>query len=252
MFENFLSTLDKTVKLQTIPVATKFIKESSQIEGIKIRLKNKKINICQQIAYSRYYGWSTYVEGNYSYCVLGASNCGLISTPERVIEGKVNCSIYQKDINAAKKMQECMPRVKERFTGFLTYPLTKPIENIITDVIVIYANTAQTMRFLQAFLYHEGGEFVMKSSGDAGVCSRCVVEAYLTNEPKIEIPCLGDRRFAMAQDFELAIGIPYKKLDKVIEGLLETHKAGIRYPIPFDMKEHCELPKEYTTLENDA
>ncbi|KAA0258224.1 hypothetical protein FHQ18_07475 [Deferribacter autotrophicus] len=251
MFETFLKTLEKTVKPLTLPVATKFIKDGSLLTDAKIKLKNRKIAICQQIAYSRYYGWSTYVEGHYSYCVLGASNCGLIKTPERVLEGHVNCSIYQKDLDAAKSMQASMPRVKERFQGFLTYPLTRPVEGIEPDVIVVYVNTAQAMRFVQAFLYHRGGEFIIKSSGDAGVCSRCVVEAFNTKEPKIEIPCLGDRRFAMTQDFELAVGIPYVKIDEVIEGLEATHKAGIRYPIPFDLKEECSLPKDYTTFETD-
>ncbi|MGA1846622.1 DUF169 domain-containing protein [Deferribacter abyssi] len=247
MFETFLKTLHKTVNPHTFPVATKFIKDYNILKNVKIRLKNKKLAVCQQIAYSRYYGWSTYVEGDYSYCVLGACNCGLIKPPKRVLEGEVNCSVYQKDLEAAKNMQTLMPRVDESFQGFLTYPLSKPLDGIEPDVIVIYVNTAQAMRFIQAFLYHRGGEFIIKSSGDAGVCSRCVVEAFKTKEPKIEIPCLGDRRFAMAQDFELAVGIPYVKIDEVIEGLEATHKAGIRYPIPFDLKEECSLPKNYTT-----
>ena len=91
----------------------------------------------------------------------------------------------------------------------------------------------------------------MRSSGDAGVCSRGVAEVAISGEPTIEIPCLGDRRFALAQDHELLVGIPAAKLDQVAEALLATHKAGIRYPIPFQIPDACELPPTFITGEED-
>jgi uncharacterized protein (DUF169 family) len=115
----------------------------------------------------------------------------------------------------------------------------------------MYVNSAQAMRFIQAFLYKEGGEFVSKSSGDAGVCSRGVAEVYNTGKPVIEIPCLGDRRFAMAQDFEVIVGFPYAYISELVEGLEATHKNGIRYPVPFQIPELCDLPLSYITNEND-
>lgn len=245
---NLYEKLDKYLKLQTLPVGINFL---TDIPDIKVRVKNKKITVCQQIAYSRYYGWSTLITNKDSYCVLGASCTGLIKTPKRVIEGEVNCNVYQKDIQASKKMQENMPRVTKEFKALLTYPITRPIENIMPDLIVFYCNTAQAMRMVQAFLYEKGGEFNFNSSGDAGVCSRAVAESYIKSKPVIEIPCLGDRRFAMAQDFEVAVGFPYSMKDEVIKGLESTHKAGIRYPIPFQIPDLCDLPKTYTTLPED-
>lgn len=92
----------------------------------------------------------------------------------------------------------------------------------------------------------------MKSSGDAGVCSRAVAQVALTGEPAVEIPCMGDRRFAMAQDHELAVGIPFAWLERTAEGLTATHKAGIRYPIPFQIPSECELPPDYVTSLKDV
>lgn len=246
--KNLYESLNNMLKLQTTPVGVNLLKE---IPNIKVKLKNRKITICQQIAYSRYYGWSTLITKEDSFCVLGASSTGLIKPPKRVIEGEVNCNIYQQDIDSAKKMQEKMPRVSEEIKSVLTYPINRPIEGITPDLIVFYCNTAQAMRMVQAFLYEKGGEFTISSSGDAGVCSRAVAESYLKRKPVIEIPCLGDRRFAMTQDFELAVGFPYSMKEEVIKGLESTHKAGIRYPIPFQISDSCDLPKEYTTLEED-
>ncbi|MBZ4642732.1 MAG: hypothetical protein PWQ25_2036 [Deferribacteres bacterium] len=245
---NLFEELNKYLRLQTIPVGVNLLKE---LPELKVKVKDKKLTVCQQIAYSRYYGWSTIATKEFSYCVLGASCAGLIKTPERVIEGTVNCNIYQKDKDAAKYMQQNMPRINEDIKAVLTYPLNRPIEGIEPDVVVFYCNTAQAMRMVQAFLYEKGGQFDFSSSGDAGVCSRAVAETYIKGKPVIEIPCLGDRRFAMTQDFELAVGFPYKMKDEIINGLKATHKAGIRYPIPFQIPEGCDLPFEYTTQEND-
>lgn len=249
MLAELIKNFNETLKLQTLPVGINLLKAPR--DGLKVKVKNKKITICQQIAYSRYYGWSTLCDKHTSFCVLGASCTGLIKTPARVFKGEVNCGVYQKDSEAAQKMQNLMPRISDEIKGVLTYPINRPIEEIRPDVIVFYCNTAQAMRMVQAFLYHEGGDFNFKSSGDAGVCSRGVAEVYKAQKPVIEIPCLGDRRFAIAQDFEMIVAFPYSYTEKILEGLICTHKAGIRYPIPFQIPENCELPTFFTTSNSD-
>lgn len=122
----------------SMAVGVKIIKDESLIEGVKLRVKDKKINICQQIAYSRYYGWPTYITSAHSFCVLGSACAGLIEPPERVMKGEVNCSVYQKTPEAAVKMQEMMPRLPAGTKGVLTFPLSRPIEGIEPDCAVIY------------------------------------------------------------------------------------------------------------------
>jgi uncharacterized protein (DUF169 family) len=149
-------------------------------------------------------------------------------------------------------MQQQMPRLAPGVAGLLTYPLARPVDGFTPDLVVLYVNSAQAMRLVQAFLYQQGGEFVMRSSGDAGVCSRAVAQVALTDEPAVEIPCLGDRRFAMTQDHELCVGIPASWLERTAVGLAATHKAGIRYPVPFQIPASCDLPPDYITRGDDA
>lgn len=85
-----------------------------------------------------------------------------------------------------------------------------------------------------------------------GICSRTVAQVALTGDPTVEIPCMGDRRFAVAQDHELIVGIPFEWLERAAKGLEATHKAGIRYPIPFQIPSECELPHDYVTSEQDT
>jgi uncharacterized protein (DUF169 family) len=249
--QRFLDVLARTVNPPTQPVGVSFVKDPARLERAKVKVRGKRITVCQQVAYSRYYGWSTWATAADAHCVLGASAAGLVPTPSRVAEGAVNDGVYQQDRAAAARMQASLPRVEARYAGLLTYPAARPVEGFEPDVVVVYGNTAQAMRLVQAFLWREGGEFTMRTSGDAGVCSRGIAQPFLTGEPTIEIPCLGDRRFAMAQDFELLCGIPRAWLDRVAEGLEATHKAGIRYPVPFQIPESCELPPVFTTGEAD-
>ncbi len=248
---SFLEAVKTTVNPATQLVGVNLIGDESAIEGKKIRLQGKRLTICQQIAYSRMYAWSTCCSAETAHCVLGAGCAGLIDAPQRVVNGEVNNGVYQQDQSAAAAMQQEMPRVDSGVAAVVTYPLSRPVEELEPDLVVVYVNTAQAMRFVQAFLYRDGGEFCMKSSGDAGVCSRAVAHVALTDEPTIEIPCLGDRRFAMAQDHELCVGIPASWLERTAEGLQATHKAGIRYPIPFQIPDSCDLPPTFITGEED-
>ena len=249
--ERFLTTVRDTVNPSTQVVGVNLVRDAAVIEGKKIRVRGERLTICQQIAYSRMYAWSTWTDRETSHCVLGAACTGMVAPPPRVLDGSVNTGVYQKDATAAAAMQQRMPRVATGVAGVLTYPLSRPVEGFVPDLVVIYCNTAQAMRFVQAFLYHEGGEFVMRSSGDAGVCSRGVAQVAVTGEPTIEIPCMGDRRFAVAQDHEMIVGIPAGWLERTADGLAATHKAGIRYPVPFQIPSACDLPPVYITGSED-
>lgn len=250
--QKLLSAIKETVNPSGSVVGVNVVRDRESIQGLKIRVTNEPLAICQQVAYSRLYGWSTWCDASTSHCVLGACNCGLIDVPERVSSGQVNEHVYQVDSHAAAAMQANMPRIPKGYSGVLTYAMGRPPGDIAPDLVIAYVNTAQAMRFVQAFLYHQGGEFVMRSSGDAGVCARGVAQVFLEQQPVVEIPCLGDRRFAMTQDHELIVSIPASLGDRVTEGLLATHKAGIRYPIPFQIPSGCELPLDFQTSVDDV
>lgn len=249
--QNFIDVVRETVNPATQPVAVSRVSDAGQLKELKVRVRDHRLAVCQQIAYSRLYGWSTCCDRSSSHCVLGAACVGLIEPPERLLNGSVNCGVYQQDQPAAAKMQRQMPRLSADASAFLTWPLARPLAGVEVQGVVMYVNTAQAMRFIQAFLYHDGGEFEMRSSGDAGVCARGVAQTLRDDQPTIEIPCLGDRRFAMAQDHELIVALPASWLQRTAEGLQATHKAGIRYPVPFQIPDACQLPPAFITADSD-
>jgi len=68
-----------------------------------------------------------------------------------------------------------------------------------------------------------------------GVCADTISNAMLTGDLQIAFPCLGDRRFGMAMDTDLIASIPMGIVNEIIEGMEKTHKAGTRYPIPYQI-----------------
>ena len=48
----------------------------------------------------------------------------------------------------------------------------------------------------------------------------------------------------MVQDDEWIFTIPVNLLDQVIEGLEATHEAGVRYPIPIDVRRAPRFPPQ--------
>ena len=209
-----LTAIEKTIKPAGHVVGVNLLTDAAALAETKVRLSAEPLAVCQQVAYSRLYGWSTWCDAAHSHCVLGAANCGLIETPERVRSGQVNRQVYQKDASAAASMQSHMPRLAPGRAGLLTYAASR-------------------------------------SSGDAGGCARGIAQVLLEEQPVVEVPCLGDRRFAMAQDHEMIVAVPAAWFDATAEGLVETHRAGIRYPIPFQLPAHCDLPEPFQTCDED-
>jgi uncharacterized protein (DUF169 family) len=58
----FLTTVKEIVNPTTQPVGVNLIRDIALIEGLKIKVRGKRLSICQQIAYSRMYSWSTWTD----------------------------------------------------------------------------------------------------------------------------------------------------------------------------------------------
>ncbi len=103
------------------------------------------------------------------------------------------------------------------------------------------------MRLVNAALFRRGGRLQSTTQGRLD-CAELVIQPYLTQEPKVVLPCNGDRVFGMAQDTEVAFGFPWSLADELLEGLEATHRGGVRYPIPVAMRATPVMPERYREL----
>jgi len=109
--------------------------------------------------------------------------------------------------------------------------------------LMVYGNPAQIMRLIQGALYNEGGAVSSSSMGRLGCAT--IITVVNKDECRYVVPGNGDRVFGMTQDYEMAFMIPASKTDAVLDGLANTHKAGVRYPITSFFNFQAAFPPSY-------
>ncbi len=114
-------------------------------------------------------------------------------------------------------------------------------------MILIYGNPAQVMRLVVAALWKRGGKLTSSFEGRAD-CADIIATTLRTGECQVILPCNGDRIFGLTQDDEMAFSIPAARVAEVMEGLRESHKGGIRYPIPTYAQFEPKMPAKYRDL----
>jgi len=241
--------LGRYVRPDTFPVAIRMIKPGEALpEGVKIPSKtmNEKWIICQSIGVARRYGWAIAVGKDDVICPIAAIAFGFHKPNDEYLKGFASLGMYCKDETAATNMEANTWRFEP---GAYDYVCVAPLNRTTFEphVVAVYANSAQVMRLVHASLYKRGGRVVSTTAGRLD-CSEIVIQTLSTNEPKVILPCNGDRVFGMAQDHEMVFAFPWTYAQEIIEGLEGTHKAGTRFPITVAMRDTVTMPKSYQDL----
>lgn len=241
--------LGRYVRPDTFPLAIRMIKPGEALpEGVKVPSKSMGESwiVCQAIGVARRYGWGIAVGKDDVICPLAAIAFGFHKPSEEYLRGCASLGMYCKDEPAATNLEASTWRFEP---GTYDYVCVTPLNRASFEphVIAVYANSAQVMRLVHASLYKRGGR-VVSSSGGRLDCAEIVIQTLTTNEPKVILPCNGDRVFGMAQDHEMAFAFPWAYAPEIIEGLEGTHKGGTRYPVTVAMRDTVTMPKSYQEL----
>jgi len=234
-YQMYGKKFEEILRLASFPIAIKLVKDESEIPSNYKRPKSDlKVQtfICQTFKMVRSYGWTMVMTEEDCACKLARGIYGWDPTTEesKNFGNQFSVGLYAKDLETAKKWQDTVYMLKEKYTGIIISPLTRT--KIEPDVVQIYCNPAQAMRLIQGYLYHEGGVLNFTSAGRGASCHEGVIKTIQTNEPQLVIPGNGDRVWGGAEDSEVMFSIPQSKLELIVDGLETTHKAGLRYPIP--------------------
>jgi uncharacterized protein (DUF169 family) len=242
-------SLSRYVRPDTFPLAIRMIAPGEALpEGVKVPSKSmgEQWIVCQSIGVARRYGWAIAVGKDDVICPLAAIAFGFRKPTEEYLKGCVSVGMYCKDEPAATAMEAGTWHFEP---GAYEYVCIAPLNraNFEPHVIAVYANSAQVMRLVHASLYRRGGRLSSTTGGRLD-CAELIIQTLTANQPKVILPCNGDRVFGMAQDTEMAFAFPWSYASELIEGLEGTHKAGTRYPITVAMRETVTMPKTYQEL----
>ena len=233
-YERIDNQLNKYLRLATFPIGVKLLENSEDLNNVKyLKKPEHKIALCQIFSYARYYGWTMGCTKEDNLCPLAEISLGFEKSNKLFEEGAFFIGRYNETKEAAKKTTSTMPKLTYgQYSAVVAGALSRI--DFKPDLILIWGNSSQIMRIIQGYLWKRGGRITMSTFCD-GVCADTISNAILTGELQVAFPCLGDRRFGLAMDSDLIASIPFAIVEEIIEGMEKTHKAGTRYPIPYQI-----------------
>jgi uncharacterized protein (DUF169 family) len=241
--------LSRYIRPDTFPLGIRMLVPGEPVpDGVRIPTRDVGEHwiVCQSIGISRRYGWSIAVGKEDVICPLASVSFGFRPPNARYDAGEAALGMYCSDLEAAGALEAATWRFETgRYERLCVAPLSKL--SFEPHVVAVYGNSAQVMRLVNAALYARGGR-IESSSGGRLDCAELVIQTMQTDEPKVVLPCNGDRVFGMAQDTEMAFAFPASRATEIVAGLEATHKGGVRFPIPVAMRSTVTMPPKYQEL----
>lgn len=242
--------LEKYLRISTFPLAISLLQREEDIpEGARRtqRALGVRITLCQGVGMARRYGWTVAIGREDCSCPLAKSAFGLEPLLPFYEEGHTCAGMFTATPEAGARTEAETPRLPY---GAYPFVLIGPLARAkrTPDVVLLYGNSAQVMRMVQAALWERGGRLTSGFSGRID-CADEIIAPFESGEPQVILPCNGDRIFGMATDEEMAFSFPYQRAAEVLTGLQQTHAHGVRYPIPTYLRFEAEMPPSYQQLE---
>ncbi len=230
-YQELYNEVMTALRPRTFPFGVKFYNTLTE-RPPKTNRPAHPMNVCQVTALTRYYGRSMYFTLEDMACVIGAVAVGLMEPPENMLSGKIAAMLHA-DLESAKRFTDLVPRIPP---GKVKAVATAPLNELTfePDIVVVYGNTAQAMRIVQAYLWKRGGRVGFTTGGEYSLCADTLADTYTKQDLSLAVPCFGDRKTALAQDDELTVGFPVSLISEILEGLRGTAKTAA-YPTPFDI-----------------
>lgn len=207
-----------------------------------------KTTVCVAMAMTRKYGWTVGLTPEDNFCPVAALFYGWARQPsenEKDLFEFIKAMNYPSSDSALKTMISAAKGFQAqsgRYGGIVFSPLE--LGRIDPDMVMVFCNSAQIMRLVHAATRETGRSLESVFSGRFGACNEGVLQTLKTGQPQVVLPGNGDRVWGMVQDDELLFTIPSNMLEQVAVGLEETHRAGVRYPIPIDVRHAPNFPPQ--------
>lgn len=157
-------------------------------------------------------------------CAGGNRALGLIECSPDHWAGISGCALgLYKDTQVASKVAHDQPICANETYGIIVKPLYMFEKD--PDVVLIFANTRETMRLAQGYTYLHGLDTNIRMTGNQAVCVEATVRPLKNRDMNISLLCSGTRYKAKWGDDELLTGMPFEMVPSIIEGLKGTVNA---------------------------
>jgi uncharacterized protein (DUF169 family) len=219
----FAEIQDKLTALLGIsrnPVGIRLLKEDKDLRESKAVLPKGGLPYCTAV--SKASKDKQYKLGVANmYCTAGASALHIIESNEDRNSGKVyeKLGVYR-DSAVCKSIAANMVYIEEPNAGVEIMPF-KDFEQE-PDIVITIANPKTVMRIVQGYAYHFGQLKNIKMAGMCAICQECTSYPYETGDMNVSMMCSGTRCVGRWGDDELAVGIPFDKFLRILDGIEQT------------------------------
>lgn len=124
------------------------------------------------------------------------------------------------NMGISRKVSKNMVYCEHTLYGIAVMPLEK--YDIEPDVVIIVCNPFNAMRISQGYAYKYGHIENIKFAGMQAICQECTSLPYENDQLNISMLCSGTRMLGRWREDELAVGMPFRYLLDIVEGIKNT------------------------------
>lgn len=217
-FNELSKKLKDILNLNREPVGVKFLSEN-EMQGLKDKYDdNTKTRYCQALMRAGNGEKIIITKENIS-CPASAAAFGLKPLPDMLQNGQMlfNMGLFA-NLEAGKKAMEGMTRLEQgKYQAVLLSPLSS-IE-IAPDVVVIESKPEHLMWTALAYISKTGERLSFSSAIFQATCVDSTVIPFAKDTLNSTLGCYGCRDATNIEDSECLIGVPYNKLEELVENL---------------------------------
>ena len=249
LYRGYGIKLKKYLTLETLPLGIQLLKEIEQVPEYSKRPKKDlgyHLSLCQAMAISRRNSESFSMFKEDMWCFEPVIGLGFEKAPKYFLDGNNRYPGTARTIEAGKNWAKNFPHFEYgKYHGIAFSPL-KTI-NFKPDMMLLYCNPAQITQIMIAVNWIDGNDVLCRVSGHAG-CVYAIVPTLQNKQFQITVPCLGDRKRAMAQNYEIIFSFPTELANDLIMALENLEKSGSGLPVDFQQFPEYNLEDSYKKI----
>ena len=229
VFNQYAVDLEKLISLRTYPIGIKFLNGEAEIPQDAIRPRKDRgehYAMCQVFALARRQGMTLAMFLEDHWCFEPVISYGLVEPPQDYLEGFTNSFFIANKEAAAKHARETTRIPFRKYAGMVVGPLKNA--KFVPDLAMIYSNTAQLRHLLLSLRYMNGTQ-VTSTLDPIGSCVHSVVPSLLNGECYVTVPDPGDYERAMAQEDEMILTVPARRMKELMDGISHFEKSNMGF-----------------------
>ena len=233
-YVDIVDTLNRYLRLKTIPIGMKRYKTIAEMEQIP-RLRRpesaEKLATDQVVGQSRWLGWTIGITQENLMGAQCGTVVGLHPRSEQWLKGEHLTDVWYGTVEDSGAHQQAMSCASYGdYACLVVSPLhSGRLGN--PDICLIYATPGQMITIVNGLQYRNYKKYTFTCVGESA-CADSWGKALQSGEPAISIPCYAERKFGGVLDEEMLIALPPSYLPDLTAGLAALSRNGLRYPIP--------------------